>query len=251
VCQGTCRCAKKVINLLLTNLLGTPTTILSQGDIVDASVNNFVINVAAALVIVIFSLLIFMGWHSAAVMSFILLITVGATLTTMQIINIPIHRISLGALIISLGMMVDNAVVVMEAILVGVQQGKKKLDIAMEIVSQTMWPLLAGTMVGVIVFAPMGRYPKAAVEIPKVLPRLPLQPPAGIPSKVLERRPDIVSVERKVAQAFNNTAQAKAARLPQFSITSTVSGSSSSLSDALNPANAAWQLGSNLLAPHF
>ena len=135
-----------------------------QGKIVKASVNNFVMNVMAALVIVVVSLFIFMGRHSAIVMAFILIVTVAATLSTMQIIGIPIHRISLGALIIALGMMVDNAVVITEAILVGVQQGRKKLSIAKEIVDQTKWPLLAGTMVGVIAFAPIGFAPGQTAE---------------------------------------------------------------------------------------
>ena len=135
-----------------------------QGKIVEASVDNFVMNVIAALVIVIVSLLLFMGPHSAAVMAFILLVTVAATLAIMHLLGVPIHRISLGALIIALGMMVDNAVVITEAILVGVQNGKKKLDVAKEIVSQTMWPLLAGTLVGVIAFAPIGFAPGETAE---------------------------------------------------------------------------------------
>jgi len=135
-----------------------------QGKIVAASVDDFVMNVIAALVIVIASLLIFMGRHSAIVMAFILLLTVAATLACMQLLAIPIHRISLGALIISLGMMVDNAVVITEAILVGVQQGKKKLTVAKDIVAQTKWPLLAGTLVGVIAFAPIGLAPGETAE---------------------------------------------------------------------------------------
>ena len=135
-----------------------------QGKIVKASVNDFVINVISALIIVILSLLFTMGFRSAMVIAFILIITVGATLATMQIIDVPLHRISLGALIISLGMMVDNAVVITEAILVGIQQGRKKLDIAKEIVTQTKWPLLAGTLVGVIAFAPIGFAPGQTAE---------------------------------------------------------------------------------------
>lgn len=135
-----------------------------QGKVVEVSVNNFVVNVMQSLAIVICSLLIAMGLRSAMVIAFILIVTVGATLATMQIIDIPLHRISLGALIISLGMMVDNAVVITEAILVGVKQGRKKLDIAKEIVTQTKWPLLAGTMVGVIAFAPIGFAPGQTAE---------------------------------------------------------------------------------------
>ena len=135
-----------------------------QGKIVEASVNSFMLNVIAALVIVIITLLIFMGAQSAAIMAFILLITVAATLATMQIMDVPIHRISLGALIIALGMMVDNAVVITEAILVGLKQGRKKLEMAKEIVSQTIFPLLGGTMVGIIAFAPIGFAPGVTAE---------------------------------------------------------------------------------------
>ncbi len=97
----------------------------------------------------------------------------------------------------------------------------------------------------------LGRYPNARTEMPDTLPDLPQQPPAGIPSELLERRPDIVSAERKIASAFNASDQAKAARLPKFSLTASVDGASSSLSDILNPSNAAWQLGANLITPLF
>lgn len=97
----------------------------------------------------------------------------------------------------------------------------------------------------------LGRYPNATIEIANLLPALPLQPPAGVPSSILERRPDIISAERKIAAAFDATAQAKAARLPTFSLTATLSGASDSLANILSPTNMAWQLAGNLLAPLF
>ena len=136
----------------------------NQGTIVEVSVQNFVVNVLAALVIVIVTLLVFMGLKSATVIGAILLLTIFATLTTMSISGIPMHRISLGALIIALGMMVDNAIVVTEGILVGVQRGAKKLEIAKSIVDQTKWPLLGGTLVGIIAFAPIGFAPGDTAE---------------------------------------------------------------------------------------
>ncbi|MEL6300579.1 MAG: efflux RND transporter permease subunit [Pseudomonadota bacterium] len=136
----------------------------NQGTIVDASVKDFVVNVIAALVIVIVTLLIFMGLKSATVIGAILLLTIFATLATMNATGIPMHRISLGALIIALGMMVDNAIVVTEGILVGVQRGAKKLDIAKSIVDQTKWPLLGGTLVGILAFAPIGFAPGSTAE---------------------------------------------------------------------------------------
>ena len=135
-----------------------------QGDIVDESVQDFVANVVMALAIVIVTLLIFMGFKSASVIGAILLLTIFATLATMSISGIPMHRISLGALIIALGMMVDNAIVVTEGILVGVQRGAKKLEIAKSVVDQTKWPLLGGTLVGIIAFAPIGFAPGNTAE---------------------------------------------------------------------------------------
>jgi len=95
----------------------------------------------------------------------------------------------------------------------------------------------------------LGRYPNAELDIGKKLPDLPPPPPAGVPSEILERRPDIISAERQIAAAYDATDQAKAARLPRFSLTSNVSGASTSLSDVLSPTNVAWQLASNLVAP--
>lgn len=135
-----------------------------QGKIVAASVQAFVLNVVAALAIVIVTLLIFMGFRSAVVIGSILLLTILATLATMELSGIPMHRVSLGALIIALGMMVDNAIVVTEGIQVGVQKGRRKLDIAKAIVSQTKWPLLGGTLVGIIAFAPIGFAPGQTAE---------------------------------------------------------------------------------------
>lgn len=135
-----------------------------QGKVVDAAISNFAVNVVAALVIVIVTLLIFMGYRSAAVIGLILLLTVAATLAIMNVSGIPMHRISLGALIIALGMMVDNAIVVTEGILVGVQKGRPKMEIAKEVVRQTQWPLFGGTLVGVIAFAPIGFAPGSTAE---------------------------------------------------------------------------------------
>ena len=135
-----------------------------QGTVVEESVAAFVKNVIAALVIVIVTLLIFMGLRPAVVIGGILLLTIFATLLTMNLSGIPMHRISLGALIIALGMMVDNAIVVTEGILVGMQQGKRRMEIAKEIVTQTKWPLLGGTLVGCMAFAPIGFAPGNTAE---------------------------------------------------------------------------------------
>ena len=135
-----------------------------QGHFVETAVSNFVNDVFVALAIVGITLLLFIGPRPAVAMGTILLLTVLATLATMYVAGIPMHRISLGALIIGLGMMVDNAIVVTDGILAAVQSGKSRLEAAKSVVAQTKWPLLGGTLVGIIAFAPIGFAPGAAAE---------------------------------------------------------------------------------------
>lgn len=135
-----------------------------QGKITDEAVQNFVLNVVAALAIVLVTLFFFMGIKSSVIIGATLIITIAATLATMYLLNIPMHRISLGALIIALGMLVDNAIVVTDGILVGTQRGERKLDIVKKIISRSIWPLLGGTLVGILAFAPIGLAPGSTAE---------------------------------------------------------------------------------------
>jgi NodT family efflux transporter outer membrane factor (OMF) lipoprotein len=97
----------------------------------------------------------------------------------------------------------------------------------------------------------VGRYPAAAVEVAAALPPMPPPVPAGLPSELLERRPDVVAAERRVAAAFNRVGEAKAARLPKIALTASGSNVSSDLFVLQNHANPIWSLGANLLAPIF
>ena len=135
-----------------------------QGKITDDAVLNFALNVAAALAIVLITLFFFMGVKSALIIGAVLMITIAATLGTMYLVDIPMHRISLGALIIALGMLVDNAIVVTEGILVGTQKGEDKKVVTKRIIDRSIWPLLGGTLVGIIAFAPIGLAPGQTAE---------------------------------------------------------------------------------------
>ena len=97
----------------------------------------------------------------------------------------------------------------------------------------------------------LGRYPGADLEVRRSLPGVPPAPPAGLPSELLERRPDIVAAERRVAAAFNATNQARAARLPSIGLTGNLGSASDSLSGLLESSNVAWTAGASLLAPIF
>ena len=131
-------------------------TIYNQPDEVANSVSGFIINLAEAVAIVIVVLLVFMGLRSGILIGLILLLTVLGTFIFMQQMQIELQRVSLGALIIALGMLVDNAIVITEGILIGIQRRLKLAEAASLIVKQTQWPLLGATVIAVTAFAPIG-----------------------------------------------------------------------------------------------
>jgi multidrug efflux system outer membrane protein len=97
----------------------------------------------------------------------------------------------------------------------------------------------------------LGRYPAAAAAVTPQLPGQPDAVPGGLPSELLERRPDVVAAERRIAAAFNRIQEAKAARLPSISLTTGVSTISSSLFVLQDRDNPVWNAGASLLMPLF
>jgi multidrug efflux pump subunit AcrB len=130
--------------------------IAHQAEAVTASINGFVASLMQALLIVIGVLMVAMGLRSGLLIGIILFLTVALTFIIMYIYDITLERISLGALIIALGMLVDNAIVIVEGILVNLQRGMKRIQAASQIVGQTIWPLLGATIVAILAFAAIG-----------------------------------------------------------------------------------------------
>ncbi|HXV10569.1 MAG TPA: TolC family protein [Burkholderiales bacterium] len=97
----------------------------------------------------------------------------------------------------------------------------------------------------------IGRYPAAAVDVPPQLASKPGPVPVGMPSELLERRPDVVAAERRVAAAFYRTEEAKAARLPRISLTAAVTSISSDLFVLKDRDNPVWSGGGSLVAPIY
>ncbi|QSX40350.1 efflux RND transporter permease subunit [Shewanella cyperi] len=139
-------------------------TVYNQSLAVDDTVSGFLLNVLESIAIVIAVLLLFMGLRSGLLMGLILLLTILGTFIVMKLLNIDLQLISLGALIIALGMLVDNAIVVTEGIIIGLRRGKSRLEAASQIVTQTQWPLLGATVIAIIAFAPIGLSQNAAGE---------------------------------------------------------------------------------------
>jgi len=97
----------------------------------------------------------------------------------------------------------------------------------------------------------LGRYPAAEIDVAQRLAAMPAPLPAGLPSELLERRPDVIAAERRVAAAFNRVGEAKAARLPRISLTAGLSAISSDLLVLQDRSNPSFGFGATLFAPLY
>ena len=133
--------------------------IYGQDEIVVASIDQFVINLLQSLSIVIGLLLLFMGWRSGLLIGFSLLLTLLATFIGMLLMGVTLQKVSLGALILALGMLVDNAIVVVDGMLVRMARGEGPEEAACSVAAATQWPLLGATAVAILAFAAIGLAP--------------------------------------------------------------------------------------------
>lgn len=117
-----------------------------QPTVVDESVRSFIMDVLVSVAIVSIALCFGLGWRAGA------------------ILGIELQRVSLGALIIVMGMLTDNTIVVCEGMLVRVQKGMSHLAAATEILKQSQWVLLASTVVGILAFSGIGLSPDSVGE---------------------------------------------------------------------------------------
>ncbi|SDJ51299.1 efflux RND transporter permease subunit [Microbulbifer yueqingensis] len=130
--------------------------VYEQHRVVEDSVNGFLFNLVSSVAIVILVLCAFMGWRSGVVVGAVLGLTVLGTVLIMNLLGLNLQRISLGALIIAMGMLVDNAIVVAEGMLMGVQKKESPQVAAARVVRQTFWPLLGATIIGIMAFSGIG-----------------------------------------------------------------------------------------------
>jgi multidrug efflux pump subunit AcrB len=128
-----------------------------QPEAVSAATSEFVFNLGKAVTIVFVVLLITMGRKTGLIIGAVLFLTILATFLVMYMKgDLLMERISLGALIIALCMLTDNAIIVIEGIKVGIESGADKLGVVRDVVAQNQWPLFGATAIGVIAFAAIG-----------------------------------------------------------------------------------------------
>ena len=127
-----------------------------QSEAVAEAISSFTGSLLQAVVIVILVLLIFMGLRSGLLIGAVLLITIIGSFIFLNSMEVALERISLGALIIALGMLVDNAIVVVDGILTRLQKGETAESAASTVVKQSAWPLLGATIIAILAFAAIG-----------------------------------------------------------------------------------------------
>lgn len=139
-------------------------TVTSQSNIVAASVNDFVGSLIEALVIVLAVSLLSLGLRTGIVVAISIPVVLSATFLVMYLYDIGLHKISLGALILALGLLVDDAIIAVEMMSSKMEQGWDRVKAASFAFNSTAVPMLTGTMVTVAGFLPIATAASATGE---------------------------------------------------------------------------------------
>jgi len=135
-----------------------------QPDRVDAAVGDFMMNLIMSVGIVIVVLMFAMGFRSGLLISSGLVLTILGTLIVMMAMGVSLQRVSLAAIILAMGMLVDNAIVVADGILVDLKAGVDRKKAFINTAQKTALPLLGATAVAILAFMPLRLSPDAAGE---------------------------------------------------------------------------------------
>jgi len=129
--------------------------VTSQPEIVQHSVHDFVRSLTEALVIVLAVSLLSLGWRTGIVVAVAIPIVLAGTFLLMDWLDIGLHKISLGALILALGLLVDDAIIAVEMMASKMEQGWERMQAASFAFTSTAMPMLTGTLVTVAGFLPI------------------------------------------------------------------------------------------------
>ncbi len=135
-----------------------------QPDRVSESIRGFMSNLVQSVLIVIVVLLFAMGIRSGFLISSGLVFTILGTFIVMLISDIELQRVSLAAIIVAMGMLVDNSIVVADGILIDLQKGMSRSKAFVNTAQKTAMPLLGATVIAILAFMPLGFSPGNAGE---------------------------------------------------------------------------------------
>ncbi|WP_206208341.1 efflux RND transporter permease subunit [Vibrio tasmaniensis] len=130
-------------------------TVANQPEEVQKSIDNFVSNLLESVAIVFIVLSVFMGLKSATIVGSSLLLTILLTLIYMNMTSIDLHRVSLGTFILALGMLVDNAIVITDMMIVKINKGIDRTKAAIDSVKEIATPLFGATVIAIMGASPV------------------------------------------------------------------------------------------------
>ena len=139
-------------------------SIFSQPGRVEYSINGFIINLLQSVAIVIVVLLFATGMRSGLLIASGLLFTILATFVVMWLFDIQLQRVSLAAIIVAMGMLVDNSIVVADGILIGLKNREDRAKVFTATVKKTALPLLGATLIAILAFMPLALSPDSTGE---------------------------------------------------------------------------------------
>lgn len=129
--------------------------VVFQPDYVDAAINNFMLNLVESFGLVVVIILAFAGLRTGIIAGSLVPMAMLGCIALMPLFGVGLQRISIASLIISLGILVDNGVVVSEAILVRLASGENRLKAAVGAVGELWMPLLAASLTTIFAFLPI------------------------------------------------------------------------------------------------
>ena len=133
-----------------------------QPDRVSDALGTFVVNLIESVLIVIVVLMITMGFRSGILLGSTLVITVLGTLLFLKLLDGTMQRVSLASFILAMGMLVDNAIVIVDGILIGLKKDQPREKALTEIGQKTGMPLLGATLIAILAFFPIFLSPDTA-----------------------------------------------------------------------------------------
>jgi multidrug efflux pump subunit AcrB len=130
--------------------------IADQPKVVERAVGEFIHSFVEALAIVLFVSFLALGWRTGIVVAASVPLVLAIVFIVMEAMGLDLHRISLGALIIALGLLVDDAIIAVEMMVVKMEQGWDRIKAASFAWESTAFPMLTGTLVTAAGFLPIG-----------------------------------------------------------------------------------------------
>lgn len=146
--------------------------VLFQPEDIGKSINDFVLNLLEGVLFVVIVVFFSMGMRNALIVSTAIPVSMISTFIIMRFTDIKLHQISVSALIIALGMLVDNAIVVSDAIQVRIDSGQGKMEACVEGVKEVAIPVFTSTLTTVGAFTPLLMLPSVSGEYVKSVPQI-------------------------------------------------------------------------------